>query len=430
MAKDHKIGLQKVRALPPGTIIWDSGPGSVTGFGARRQRGPAVVYFVKYRPKGSSKARWYKIGRHGAPWTPETARDEAMRILGQVAGGGDPAADRKAARRAVSVTELCDLYLAEAEGARVLTRSKRPKKASTLAADRGRIAAHIKPLLGDQPAAAVTRDDVERFMFDIAEGKSAKRAKGNKLRGHVHVTGGRMAATRTVGLLGAIYNWGERRGFVPGPNPVRGVERFADRKRERRLSEEEYAAAGAALRQAEANGIWPPATAAARFLMLTGWRTSEALTLQWRELDLPRRTARLVDTKTGASVRPLSHAACDVLKALPRTEGGRVFPATRGKGPLAFKGFWRRIAKLGDLQADITPHTLRHSFASLAADLEYSEATIGGLVGHVGRTVTSRYLHSADAVLLAAADAVANRTAELMSEAMREAAVVPLRGAR
>ena len=59
---------------------------------------------------------------------------------------------------------------------------------------------------------------------------------------------------------------------------------------------------------------------------------------------------------------------------------------------------------------------LRHTFASLAGDLGYSEPTIAALVGHKGHTITSRYIHSADAVLLAAADAVANRTAELMGE--------------
>jgi integrase len=59
---------------------------------------------------------------------------------------------------------------------------------------------------------------------------------------------------------------------------------------------------------------------------------------------------------------------------------------------------------------------MRHSFASVAADLGYSEPTIAALVGHKGRSTTSRYIHSADAVLLAAADAVADRTAELMGE--------------
>ena len=53
--------------------------------------------------------------------------------------------------------------------------------------------------------------------------------------------------------------------------------------------------------------------------------------------------------------------------------------------------------------------------------------TIAALVGHVGRSVTSRYVHSADAVLLAAADAVANRIAEVMGDQKPAAEVVPLR---
>jgi integrase len=68
------------------------------------------------------------------------------------------------------------------------------------------------------------------------------------------------------------------------------------------------------------------------------------------------------------------------------------------------------------LPKDITPHTFRHSFASLAGDLGYSESTIAALVGHKGHSITSRYIHAADAVLLAAADAVGDRTAELMGE--------------
>jgi hypothetical protein len=38
------------------------------------------------------------------------------------------------------------------------------------------------------------------------------------------------------------------------------------------------------------------------------------------------------------------------------------------------------------------------------------------MIGHKGRTMTSRYVHAADAVLLAAADAVARKTLELMGE--------------
>jgi integrase len=55
----------------------------------------------------------------------------------------------------------------------------------------------------------------------------------------------------------------------------------------------------------------------------------------------------------------------------------------------------------------VTLHTLRHSFASVAADLGYAEATIGALLGHASGTVTGRYSHVLDTVLVAAADHVA-----------------------
>jgi hypothetical protein len=62
-----------------------------------------------------------------------------------------------------------------------------------------------------------------------------------------------------------------------------------------------------------------------------------------------------------------------------------------------------------------------------SGDLGYSGPSIAALVGHKGHSVTSRYIHAADAVLFAAADAVAKRTAELMGERKPEAEVVPLR---
>jgi integrase len=88
-----------------------------------------------------------------------------------------------------------------------------------------------------------------------------------------------------------------------------------------------------------------------------------------------------------------------------------------GETPIVgYRKMWLRIAKLGDLPADITPHVLRHSFASLAADLGFDEPTIATLLGHKTHSITSRYVHSADAVLLAAADAVASATVKLMGD--------------
>jgi integrase len=416
-----RIGLKEVRALGSGETIWDSG---VPSFGARRQNGPGVAYVLKFRT-AEGRQRWHTIGRHGAPWTPETAREEAKRLLGDVVKGGDPSAAKSAKRNAATVADLCEQYFADAAAGRLLTRRKTSKKESTLATDKGRIDRHIVPLLGRLSVAAVTREDVDAFMHAVADGKTAGKTKTAKKHGLARVRGGKGTASRTVGLLGAIFSYAVRRRMRPD-NPVHGTVRFADGRRERRLSDGEYKALGDAVRKGEGASLWPAALAATRFLALTGWRSGEALGLRWVEVDLARRTATLADTKTGKSIRPLSRAACDVLRGLSRA-GDLIFPASRGDGRMTgFPKLWARIAKLGALPADVTPHVLRHSFASLASDLGYSEPTIAALVGHKGRSITSRYVHSADAVLLAAADVVADRTVELMGEARSVGVVVEL----
>ena len=63
--------------------------------------------------------------------------------------------------------------------------------------------------------------------------------------------------------------------------------------------------------------------------------------------------------------------------------------------------------------ADITPHTLRHTFASLAGDLGFSELTIAALLGHSARGVTQRYIHI-DEALRMTADRVAGEMADLL----------------
>src|SRR4051794_14712590 len=105
----RRIGLREVRSLQPGQIIWDS---VVTGFAARRQTGPKVSYVIIYRTR-QGRQRLYTIGRHGSPWTPDDARIEATRLLGDVARGDDPLSARQAMRTTTSITmgDLCDRYL-------------------------------------------------------------------------------------------------------------------------------------------------------------------------------------------------------------------------------------------------------------------------------------------------------------------------------
>jgi integrase len=409
MGIKQRIGLREISTLEPATTIWDT---EVAGFGARRQKSSSVSYIVFYRT-GEGRQRVLTIGRHGSPWTPDAARKEAKRVLGLVAAGADPSEDKQSKRHAEDVSQLCDMYLADAKAGRILSKRKLPKKTRTLVTDESRIECHIKPLLGKRSVKSITRADVEAFMHSVAEGKTTKRVPTEKKRGLSNVRGGKGAATRTVGLLGAIFSYAVRRG-MRSDNPARGVERFADNRRLRRLRDDEYRIIGNAHLRAASENTWPPLVSAAQFIMVTGWRLGEVIELKWDEVDLSRRLALLGDTKTGQSLRLLSRAACDILRG-QSTKEGLVFPAARGLGIMSgFARIWGRIVQSEGLTRDVTPHVLRHSFASLAHDLGLSEPTIASLLGHKGQSVTSRYIHAADAYLLAAADAVANRTLLLM----------------
>ena len=52
---------------------------------------------------------------------------------------------------------------------------------------------------------------------------------------------------------------------------------------------------------------------------------------------------------------------------------------------------WRQAVDQDTDLIGITPHVLRHSFASIGNDLGFTEATIATLVGHSRGTVSSRY---------------------------------------
>src|SRR5215475_8471898 len=144
-------------------VLWDT---EIKGFGIRARRGGAKTYVLHYRAgKGrAAPLRKMTIGKHGSPWTPETARTEAKRLAGQVAGGGDPSSDRAAQKKAITLTDLCELYLKEGTA---------HKKASTIRNDKSRIEHHIKPLIGRKRVDSLARSDIEKLLIDVKEGKAA-----------------------------------------------------------------------------------------------------------------------------------------------------------------------------------------------------------------------------------------------------------------
>ena len=161
--------------------------------------------------------------------------------------GRDPQRGKRAARKAITVAELCDAYLNAARAGLVTTRFRRPERPSAIAIDEGRVAGHSTPLIGGLAAGDLTRAEAQRMADAIAKGRTAG-IFASWPQGRAVVTGGPGTAARVVELLGGVWSWAGKRGLVPaGPNPVRGVETVRGEAKDKVLSAAELAALGGAL---------------------------------------------------------------------------------------------------------------------------------------------------------------------------------------
>lgn len=417
MPKITKRLVDTLRPMPgKDQFIWDTGDGAIKGFGIRIKPSGNASYLVQYRNQ-EGRTRRIVLGKVSV-LTPDEARHMAADKLREVAKGGDPSAQRRAAREAMTVSELCDLFLEEATS---------HMKPTTVHDERIRIDCHIRPLLGNRSVKGLTVSDIERFQTDIANGKTAK-PKRDKGRGG-RARGGRGAAARTVGTLSSILSFAMRRGVI-ADNPVRLVRKFKAGKRSRFLSQEELVALGKAMRDTPLENR--TAVAAIKALLLTGCRRNEILALPAGWLDPAMQCIRFKDTKTGAQLRPIGAVAMQLLdqrRQRNETVSDWLFPADQGDGH--FIGLRRVLNRLYEVAGieEANIHTLRHTFAAHAAALGYSELTIAGLLGHKLGSVTARYAHVPDVALLSAADRIANHIAAALNGTLPDK-VVTIRNAR
>jgi integrase len=400
-----KSFVDRLKPRPGEYTVYD---GALPGFGVRVRPSGAKSYVVVYRAGAGrgTPVRRFLLAAIGKI-TPEAARRQAKAILGAVAHGNDPAADKATERSAVTVGELADRFMSE--------HVEQKRKPGTVAFYRHLLDKIIRPALGATKADKLTRGAVARLH--------------GKLRATPY------QANRVLAVIGSMYVFGSRAGAVPeGYNPSQRIEKFKEQRRERFLTGDELERLGAAIREAETAGVpWdvneaiptakhlaksdkrftriaPFAAAAIRLLLFTGCRLREILHLKWEQVDLERGLLFLADSKTGKKTVILNAPALAVLAGLDRL-GSYVVPGDDPEKPRAdLKRPWEAVARRAGL-GGVRLHDLRHTYASFGAGGGFGLPIIGKLLGHTQASTTQRYAHLDADPLRRASDAIGGRIA-------------------
>jgi integrase len=361
--------------------------GCVKGFGVRVTAAGSRAFVLNYRTRVGRERR-YTIGQF-PDWSTNAAREEAKALKQRIDRGEDPMADIEAGRDAKTVADLCKRFLAE--------HSERKNRASTTESYRAILNNWVLPKIKHLKVNEVLYGDIE------------------DLHAFVTKAGGPYAANRMLAVLSKAFNLAIRWRWRTD-NPVKGVERNQEVKRQRFMSFDEIAALSKALEE------HPDRQAAdiIRLLLLTGARRGEVLKARWDQFDL----GAGVWIKPGATTKqktehrvPLSAPARQLLSeilaeadraaAVEGTEWSPwIFPGrVDGQPREGIKRPWAEICDAAGLKV-VRVHDIRHSYASILASAGQSLPVIGRLLGHTQPATTARYAHLFDDPLRAATERV------------------------
>ena len=337
-----------VDAFQPADQAWIAWDDKLTGFGLRIHPAGTKSFIVNYRAgDGGRKApnKRVTIGRYGRV-TVDQARKLAQNLLGQVAGGADPAYERAMARAMPTLGDAFEEYMAVNPN-----RSKRTNELYRYEANR---------YLGDwltRPLDGISRRDVEtRFNGITAD----------------H---GWSAANRAMSLLRSVY----RRPCVdhdglrnPGDLWLAGGGKFHRKTRRKISTPAEVLPCWRAGIETEV--LNPTIRDAVWFGLYTGMRREEVLTLRWERVDMEALTFRVEATKTGVPLElPITRQLAVILQRR-LAEAGDYQPGVRDwvfPSPTSATGhvqdphhLYGRISETGG--AKFWFHGLRNCFITVA----------------------------------------------------------------
>jgi integrase len=372
---ERKIGTLVVDVGRKDRLVFDD---AQRGLGVRVTATGGRTYLCQYTLHGQ---KWRVPLGSCSALSLSKAREAAAAVMGDVAKGRNPAAERKeavAAEWAKRARGRLTLAVLIQDWARLHLIHRRPRYAAeAVRALRHGFAKHL-----DLPAAVVHALD------------SLGRRRKEKGKGKSSIRHGTAIAGRTAAYGRACFAWAMKRGTVPS-NPFAELPMSATiNKRDRVLSDEE---AGAIWRAAGEAPL--PYGAIVRLLMLTGQRRDEVAGMTLAELseDLATWTIPATRTKNGIPhLVPLSQPARKLLHAVlsdrpagvqaanPRAKPALVFPGERGT---SFSG-WSKAKSALDTASGVSGwwlHDLRRTLATglqrLGVRLEVTEAVLNHLSG-------------------------------------------------
>lgn len=215
---------------------------------------------------------------------------------------------------------------------------------------------------------------------------------------------------RRLSSLRRFYHYLLREDLIENDPIARLKTPRVGRKLPQSLSEEEVEALLTAPDPYEAIGQRDKAML--ELIYATGLRVSELVNLELSMLNLQQGLVRVIGKGDKERIVPMGEEAIDALQQflkdgrvtlLNGVKSDAVFPARAGK-PIGRHAFWHRIKQLAviaGISKSISPHTLRHAFATHLLNHGADLRVVQMLLGHQDISTTQIYTHVAQARLQA-----------------------------